>query len=72
MIELAVIATISIGVLVFVVLLAFYAWVGFWDWYDDRMQESKRIANEELDAAYRTGSFYVPYTMTDMKDRWHA
>lgn len=65
--HLVLIAFIGAGLLISGAVLAYQAWTGFWNWFDDRMQNSKRIANAELDAAYRTGRFWVPYTMRDMK-----
>lgn len=65
--ELAVICVIAVVLLICGLALIAGAWVAFWDWFDDRMQNSIRIKNEELDAAYTTGQFNVPYTMRDMK-----
>lgn len=65
--ELAWIAFLGTVALMCLAVFAYEAWVAFWNWYDDRMQNSKRIANAELDSAYSTGQFYVPYTMRDMK-----
>lgn len=65
--HLLLIAFIAVGLLAGGTVLAYEAWVAFWNWYDDRMQDSKRIANAELDSAYSTGQFYVPYTMRDCK-----
>jgi hypothetical protein len=65
--KLILIAFLAVGLLAGFAVLAHAAWVGFWNWFDDRMQNNKRIANEQLDTAYSTGQFYVPYTMRDMK-----
>ena len=65
--ELFLIAFIGVVLLGFAALLLYSCWVWFWNWFDDQMQNSKRIANTELDGAYRTGQFYVPYTMRDCK-----
>lgn len=47
--------------------LIWCAWSLFWHLYDSHMENSKRIANSELDSAYRTHMFHVPQSMRDMK-----
>jgi hypothetical protein len=65
--ELGLIAVLLAVAIIGVPLLCVWFWESFWNWYDNRMQNSKRIANEEIDAAYSTGQFYVPYNMRDFK-----
>jgi hypothetical protein len=65
--ELAWIAFIGTVALLCVAVFTFEGWHAFWNWYDDRMQNSKRIANADIDAAYRTGQFYIPYSQRDFK-----
>lgn len=65
--ELVIIAFVVAGLLAGGAILAYEAWVAFWNWFDDRMQNSKRIANERIDRAYTTGQFHVPYGQRDFK-----
>ena len=65
--ELVWIAFIGSVTLACIAVFAYEGWVAFWKWYDDRMQNSKRIQNKHLDSAYKTGRFYVPRTMSDFK-----
>jgi hypothetical protein len=51
----------AIGLLAGASVLAYEGWVAFWRWYDYRMQNSKRIKNAQIDYAFYTRQFYVPY-----------
>jgi hypothetical protein len=65
--ELGLISILIAIAIIGVPLLCVWAWESFWGWYDDRMQNSKRIKNADIDAAYSTRQFHVPYTMRDFK-----
>lgn len=65
--ELAWIAFIGCVTLLCLAVFAFEGWHAFWGCYDNRMQNSKRIKNAEIDRAYTTRQFYVPPTMRDCK-----
>jgi hypothetical protein len=42
-------------------------WSLFWTAYDHVMQRHLRVKNSELDVSYRTGQFYIPPSMRDIK-----
>lgn len=43
-------------------------WSLFWHLFDTRMENSKRIANEQLDSAHVTGQFHTPtFSQRDFK-----
>jgi Flp pilus assembly pilin Flp len=65
--EMGLIAMLISVAIIGVSVLCVWAWESFWDWYDDRMQNSKRIRNAKIDASYTTGQFSVPYNQRDFK-----
>jgi hypothetical protein len=65
--ELAWIAFLVAVTLACIAVFAFEGWVAFWKWHDDRMQNSKRIQNAQIDAAYKSGQLHVPYSQRDFK-----
>lgn len=48
-------------------LIGWGAWSLFWHLYDEHMQAQKRIANSQLDSAWTTRQFYIPYSQRDFK-----
>jgi hypothetical protein len=65
--ELALLAVFGGIALACLAVFAFEGWHLFWKWYDDRMQNGRRIANAQIDRAYRTGQFYIPSAFRDFK-----
>lgn len=47
--------------------LVWAIWSLAWHLYDTHMQNRLRIKNSDIDAAYTTGQFTVPYSQRDFK-----